>query len=133
MTDHRHSAVVAVVDDDPGILDSLESLLESANYGVRRFVSAAALLESGALSEIDVLISDLAMPDMDGRALARVVQAARPELPVILVTGRPDLLHQPPFDARDLYRVFKKPFDGEALLEAVALMLRSSGPRAPRV
>ena len=131
MTDHPRGPVIAVVDDDPGMLHSIESLLSSADYKVRLFSGAAALLESGGLPEIDCLISDVAMPLMDGLELARAVQAARPGLPVILVTGRPDLLHRTQLDQSGHYRVFKKPFDGQELLTAVALMLRTARPRAP--
>ena len=130
MTDHLRRPVIAVVDDDPGVLESIESLLNSADYEVRLFSTATALLESGGLPEIDCLISDVAMPLMDGLALARAAQAARPALPVILVTGRPDLLHRSRLDRLDHYRVFKKPFDGQELLTAVALMLRTPGSRA---
>jgi len=132
MTDHPRRAVIAVVDDDPGILESIESLLNSADYEVRLFSTATALLESGGLPEIDCLISDVAMPLMDGFELARAVQAARPALPVILVTGRPDLLRRSPLDGLGQYRVFKKPFDGQELLTAVALMVKNPRPGAPR-
>jgi FixJ family two-component response regulator len=57
---------IAVVDDDQGILDSLESLLESADFAVRLFSSATALLENGCRAEVDCLISDIGMPVMDG-------------------------------------------------------------------
>ena len=77
------------------------------------------------------MISDVAMPLMDGLELARAVQGARPAVPVILVTGRPDLLHRSRLDRLGQYRVFKKPFDGQELLTAVALMLRTPRPRAP--
>ena len=123
MTDHPRRAVIAVVDDDPGMLESIESLLTSADYEVRLFSTATALLESGGLPEIDCLISDVAMPDMDGFELARVVHAARPGLPVIWITGRPDLLPRSPLNLPGINRVFKKPFDGQELLTAVALML----------
>ncbi|MEP7308567.1 MAG: response regulator [Acidobacteriota bacterium] len=132
MTDQRPHSVIAVVDDDQRILESLAILLDSADYDVRLFSSPTALLESGGLSEIDCLISDVAMPLMDGFELAGAVHAARPGLPVILVTGRPDLLHRAPLDWPGLYRVFKKPFDAQELLTAVALMLRSPRPRASR-
>ena len=132
MTDNRHGFVIAVVDDDRRILESLEILLDSADYDVRLFSSAAALLESGVLPEIDCLISDVAMPLMDGFELARAVQAARPALPVIFVTGRPDLLHRSRLDGLGEYRVFKKPFDGQELLMAVSRMVKSPRPRAPR-
>ena len=93
MTDHPRRSVIAVVDDDPGMLQSIKSLLNSADYEVRLFSTATGFLESGGLPEIDCLISDVAMPFMDGLELTRAVQAARPTLPVILVTGRPDLNH----------------------------------------
>ena len=131
MADHPRPSVIAVVDDDPGILESIEGLLNSADYEVRLFSTGTALLESGGLPDIDCLISDVAMPLMDGFELARAVQAARPALPVILVTGRPELLRRSPLGLGQ-YRVFKKPFDGQELLTAVALMVKSPRPRAPR-
>jgi FixJ family two-component response regulator len=131
MTDHPRRSVIAVVDDDPGMLQSIESLLTSADYEVRLFSTATGFLESGGLPEIDCLISDVAMPFMDGSELTRAVQAARPALPVILVTGRPELLHRSRVDPSGHCRVFKKPFDGQELLTAVALMLRTSRPRTP--
>jgi FixJ family two-component response regulator len=124
MTDHPRRSVIAVVDDDQRILESLEILLESADYGVRLFSSATALLESGCLREIDCVISDVGMPAMDGFELVRVVQAARPGLPVILVTGRPDLLNRSPPEWPGHYRSFKKPFNGQELLTAVGDALR---------
>jgi FixJ family two-component response regulator len=124
-TDHPRRSVIAAVDDDQRILESLEMLLESADYDVRPFSSATALLQSGGLREIDCLISDIGMPVMDGFQLVRGIQAARPGLPVILVTGRHDLLNQAPLDWPRHYRLFKKPFDGQELLKAVSDALRS--------
>jgi FixJ family two-component response regulator len=121
MTDNGHGSVIAVVDDDQRILESIEILLDSANYDVRLFSSAAALLDSGVLPEIDCLISDVAMPGMDGIELAQAVRASLPALPIILVTGRHDLLNQ---SLVNHFRVFKKPFDGQDLLMAVADALR---------
>jgi FixJ family two-component response regulator len=57
--------VIAVVDDDRSVLESLEMLLASAEYDVRSCSAATALLESGTLREIDCLISDVGMPVMD--------------------------------------------------------------------
>src|SRR5215218_9179501 len=60
MTDHPRRSVIAAVDDDQRILKSLEILLESADYDVRLFSCATALLERGGLREIDCLISGAA-------------------------------------------------------------------------
>jgi len=118
--------VVAVVDDDQGILQSLEYLLESADYAVRLFASGAALLASGCLPEIDCLISDVDMPGMDGFELVREVHSARPQLPIILITGYPDRLTRLPALAGSTPRLFTKPFQGHELLEAVSDALRSA-------
>jgi len=132
MSDDGRRSIVAVADDDQGILESLGVLLESAGYDARLFRSATELLESGAVQEIECLISDVGMPVIDGFALARAVQAGRPGVPVILITGRPDLLRRPPLDWPRDCRVFKKPFDGQELLEAVGDALRSMHCRRPR-
>jgi FixJ family two-component response regulator len=124
MTDS--SFVVAVVDDDQSILRSLEYLLESADYAVRLFTSAAAFLESSCLSEIDCLISDIDMPGIDGFELLRLVHEARPSLPIILITGYPDTLTRLPPLSGNKPRFFNKPFRGPELLAAVTDALRSS-------
>jgi FixJ family two-component response regulator len=116
-------ALVAVVDDDPRILGALENLLESAGYAVRLFASAAALLETGHLGEIDCVISDINMPEIDGLELSRLLQAARPGLPVILITGHPELLNG---SLGANHRLFTKPYDPDELLVAISEVLRHS-------
>jgi FixJ family two-component response regulator len=120
--------VVAVVDDDQGILRSLACLLESADYAVRPFASGMELLQSGCLSEIDCLISDLDMPALDGFDLIRQVKALHPQVPAILITGYPDQLARIPPFAESRLRVFVKPFEGQTLLDAVAQAVRSAHP-----
>ena len=126
MTDRPSGFVVAVVDDDQSILRSIEYLLESADYDVRLFTSASALLDSGCLPEIDCLISDIDMPGIDGFELLRLVYAARPRLPTILITGYPDRLTGVPPLGGSNPRIFTKPFQGPQLLAAVSEALRSS-------
>ena len=125
MTGQPHRLIIAAVDDDQRVLESLGILLESADHVPRLFASAKALLESGALAEIDCLISDIDMPQMDGIELLRVVQAARPELPIILITGHPSVLGGLPPAGLGHYRLFKKPFDGQELLTSVGEAVRS--------
>ena len=112
----RLKSVVAIVDDDPRVLESLEELLESAGHVARRFSSAHSLLDSKALLEIDCLITDISMPGMDGLELQRLMGEKRPDLPVILLTGRYEFADLP--QARHS-RFFRKPFDGQALLAAI--------------
>jgi FixJ family two-component response regulator len=119
-------SVVAVVDDDQGVLQSLECLLESADYAVRLFASATALLGSGCLAQVECLISDIDMPGMDGFELLRIVHAIRPQLPIILITGYPDRLTRLPALEGVTPRLFTKPFQGSELLAAIGDELRRS-------
>src|SRR5258708_29706743 len=108
-------SVVGIVDDDQRMLESLEELLESAGHAVRTFSSAQTLLNSNALLDIVCLITDIGMPDMDGFELQRLMLERRPDLPVILITGRQEMAELP----QKHHRFFRKPFDGRASLAAI--------------
>ena len=109
--------VIAVVDDDPRILESLEDLFESAGYVVRTFSSGRSLLMTD-LSSIDCLITDIGMPSMDGFELHDIVKKARPKLPVFLLTGRHEIGDQHRAMGKDISGLFRKPFIGQDLLAA---------------
>jgi FixJ family two-component response regulator len=117
---------VAVVDDDPRLLESLEDLLESAGYHARCFSSAQAILDDG-LSDVDVLITDIGLPNIDGFELRAQARAVRPGLPVFLITGRYEIADQG--RAQGIGGFFRKPFDGQLLLAAVTEALYSAGRR----
>lgn len=127
MTHRTCEWVVAVVDDDESVLRSIQHLLESADYSVRLFRSAQALLDSGCLSEVVCVISDIDMPGMDGFALLRRIRAERPGLPTILITGFPDRLKRPSLRGERAPSVFTKPFHGPALLAALHDAVHESG------
>ncbi|MBW8727160.1 MAG: response regulator [Inquilinus limosus] len=107
---------MAIVDDDPRLLESVENLLESAGYAARSFSSAEALLISG-LAELDLLITDIGMSGLDGFELRDLVKKVRPELPVFLVTGRHEIADQD--RAQGISGFFRKPFDADVLLTAI--------------
>ncbi|MGO4128032.1 response regulator [Inquilinus sp. YAF38] len=113
---------MAIVDDDPRLLESLEELLESAGYVARGFSSAGSLL-IGGLSGLDLLIADVGMPGVDGFELRDLVNKVRPELPVFLITGRHEIADQD--RAQGISGFFRKPFDATALLAAVGDALRN--------
>jgi FixJ family two-component response regulator len=116
--------VVAVVDDDPRVLESLEDLFESAGYVVRAFSSGKALLTAD-LSSMDCLITDIGMPGMNGFELLHIVKRALPKLPVFLLTGRHDINRHRAM-SEDISGFLRKPFSGPDLLAAVDHALRST-------
>jgi len=117
------AAMVAVIDDERPVLESLADLLESAGYAVCAFQSAREFLASNILPSITCLICDIRMPGMDGWELQSLVHARRPNLPVVLITG-----HDEPNDrfARiqqgrgGALLLFRKPFDAQQLLVAIS-------------
>lgn len=125
MSDFR-KLTVAIVDDDLRVLESLEDLLESAGHSVFVFQSAQLLLGGDRLSAIDCLIADIGMPIVDGFELQRLARARRPGLPVILITGRHEIADQQRAMALGNQGFFQKPFNGQALLSAVAKAARAS-------
>lgn len=113
------NALVAVVDDDSRVLESLEDLLASAGFEARLFSSAQDFLDSDAIGSIGCLVCDIRMPGMDGCRLEALSARRRPELPVILITGHDDM---PCYERAGAGRraLFRKPFDAQELLTTVA-------------
>jgi DNA-binding NtrC family response regulator len=73
---------------------------------------------------IDMLLSDIKLPDIDGYTVARIGKTLRPELKVILMTGYAPL-PLPPALQSQIYRVLQKPFSLDALPGMVAAALDS--------
>ncbi|WP_454624138.1 response regulator transcription factor [Bradyrhizobium cenepequi] len=121
-----HQSRIAIVDDDVRILESLQNLLESAGHSVCSFSSAQSLLEDNVLPEIDCLIADIGMPLINGFELHRLARDARPDLPIIFITARPEAATQKRAAAQGHQGFFRKPFDGPALLAAVKQALSAS-------
>jgi FixJ family two-component response regulator len=120
------SATIAVIDDDCRVRESLDDLLDCAGFRVRLFASPGEFLRSSALYEVDCVISDVAMPAIDGFALQRLIREARPALPVILLTGHHELAAAATEADRGGRVMFEKPFDRDRLLAAINLELQVS-------
>ena len=115
-------AVVAIVDADPRMLESLVDLLESGGYAARGYLSAGALLADG-LAGIDALVTDIGAPGSASAALRDAARTTHPDLPVFLITTRHELTEED--HVRDADGFFRKPFNATALLEAIAKALNS--------
>lgn len=82
----NHTGAVAVVDDDPAVLDSLRFLLEAAGHTVATYASAVAFL-ADRVTKHACLILDHHMPQMTGLELVIRLRAAGTAIPVLLITG----------------------------------------------
>ena len=111
--------IVAAVDDDFRVRESIKSLLESAGYAPLVFSSAEEFLQSGALAAATCVITDVRMPGMDGIELQRRIRLERPTLPVILMSARQNAeLRKTAIDEGAVAFLYK-PFDGADLLKTI--------------
>jgi FixJ family two-component response regulator len=117
--DEPKQRVIAVVDDDYRVLESLESLLASAGFVVRLFTSPEDFMRGFEWLTADCLISDIDMPGLSGVELRRRVRERRPTVPVIFITGRYRVEDFAAELKEDTHLFFKKPFDGQKLLATV--------------
>lgn len=115
---------IAIVDDNPSVLESLENLFTSVGYDVRSYASASEFLGDDVLDSIACLISDVGMPGMNGLELQDCVLKHRSNLPVILITGRHELIQADAVAANNR-GIFRKPLDVLALVKAVADVLQA--------
>jgi len=117
--------IVAVVDDDISVRESLESLIRSVRIEVRVFVSAEEFLNSAHPEEADCLVLDVHLPGMTGIELHRHLLALNRNIPALFITA-----HSSDDRARSAARsewtvaYLTKPFSEEELLDAVQAALK---------
>jgi EAL domain-containing protein (putative c-di-GMP-specific phosphodiesterase class I) len=108
-------ASIVLVDDDVHILRSLERLLR-ASFDVVACESAQHALDEVKRGGVSVVLSDIAMPGMDGIDLLRAIRHRDADLPVILITGTPTLDTATQAIEFGVFRYLPKPFDKEVVL-----------------
>jgi FixJ family two-component response regulator len=130
--DRTTKPVIAVVDDDSRVRESLASLIESAGLTARVFSLAKEFLQEDFLARTSCLITDVRMPGMNGLDLQRCVRLERPALPVIFITAHHDDEVERCAFAQGAAFFIRKPFDAEELLRAVETALsEASGNHGP--
>jgi RNA polymerase sigma factor (sigma-70 family) len=112
--------VVAVVDDDPGMRDSLSMLLRAAGYEPRTFPSAEAFLRQPIGTPGCVLI-DLRLPGMTGSELQAEIARRSANLPVVVITAHGDIASARHALLAGAIDFLEKPIDNDELLAAVGV------------
>ena len=114
---------VYVVDDDEGVRDSLQWLLEGKDYRVRCFDSAENFLSRYDAREVACLIVDIRMAGMSGLELQdRLIERKSP-LPIVFITGHGDVPMAVDTMKKGAMDFIQKPFQEEALVNLVERML----------
>lgn len=116
---------VLVVDDDAGVLNVCTALLHALGYCAASASSGRMALEAVAANDgsVELVLLDIDMPGLSGDEVLRAVKATRPDVRVLMMSGRPrDDLRS--YLARGADGVLRKPFGLRDLDDSVGLALR---------
>ncbi len=109
-----NKAKILVVDDEEAALQLLQDALEAGGYDVavaHDGLEAWELLQKGTVKDIDLLLTDLVMPRMDGMALARNVTKAYANVRILFTSGYADEIVYDHQDLAGVSSFIPKPFD----------------------
>ena len=110
---------VLLVDDEPAIARSLSRLLGAAGHDVTSAHGGEEAVALLANASIDVIVSDIRMPGMDGLTLLRAIRARDLDVPVAFMTGSPALETVIEAMEHGAFRYLMKPVDGAEIIDLV--------------
>jgi two-component system, LuxR family, response regulator FixJ len=111
--------VIAIIDDDEAMQESLRDLLESAGLVARCFGSAEEFLASGLQRQAGCLITDMLMPKMSGLQLQARLKDEECDIPIIFITAYGDVGMRIQAMREGAVEFLAKPFDHQRLLNTV--------------
>ncbi len=117
--DTIYRPLVAVVDDDESVRESLPDLLGELGFGARAFASAEEFLVSDILRQTKCLVLDIAMPGMTGFGLQQELKVRGQSIPIIFITAQKDDTVRTRALERGATGFLLKPFSDTALLSAL--------------
>ncbi|WP_341214719.1 sigma-54 dependent transcriptional regulator [uncultured Wocania sp.] len=117
---------ILIVDDDVNILELLQRHLQSWNYHTYKAISVKEAVTILRDTQIDLLITDLKMPEIDGTELIKFVSEHYPKLPKLVVTGYPSVQDSLAAIKSGVVDYLTKPFTKDELKVSIDKSLKSS-------
>lgn len=109
-------ATVMIVDDEDDIRSAARSVLEHFGYKVLTATNGVDAIEKLRSDIVDVVITDVSMPGMDGATMISKLTATRPNLKIIVMSGSIDDERADLLDTLNITRRISKPFSAETLI-----------------
>ena len=119
---------VLIVDDEPRIRTMLRRYLVDEGFKVSEAVDGTAMRAVLDREAIDLVLLDLVMPGEDGLSLARYIRQ-RSEIPIIMLTGKGDLIDRVVGLETGADDYITKPFELREVLARIRTVMRRAGPR----
>ena len=117
--------VVAVIDDDESVRESVVGLIESVGHSVTFFRSAEEFLDSAEINTVACMIVDVRLPGISGLELFSQMRANQRSVPTVFITAHADArVRTQAIEAGSIAFLYK-PFQADVLLNAVRAALTS--------
>jgi two-component system cell cycle response regulator CpdR len=116
-------ARILLAEDDNDMRTFLARALERAGHEVHSFAEGASAFEELKSREVDLLLTDIVMPEMDGIELARRAAELDPALKIMFITGFAAVALHPDSDAPRDAKILSKPFHLRDLVSEVDRMI----------
>ena len=120
----REDGTVFLIDDDPGVRDSLTLLLSLKDISTQPFANADSFLESYTPERVGCVLTDLRMPGMTGLELQTALRERHIELPVVVLTAHGDVATARAALKNGAFDFLEKPVDDAMLLDVLHNALR---------
>jgi RNA polymerase sigma factor (sigma-70 family) len=120
----REDGTVFLIDDDPGVRDSLTLLLSLKDISTQPFANADSFLESYTPERVGCVLTDLRMPGMTGLELQSALRERHIELPVVVLTAHGDVATARAALKNGAFDFLEKPVDDAMLLDVLHNALR---------
>jgi len=124
---HADATSILLVDDDRDVGEVLRLMLTEEGHEVTLVTSGKKALASFKQQEYGLVITDLGMPDISGRDIAKEINKLKPKTPIILITGWSVQLGPQEMADTGITQVISKPFSKEELLDKVTKVLNRTG------
>jgi len=118
--------IVFVVDDDPSVRASLESLIGGDGWYAETFATAQDFLARPPVRTPSCLVLDLSLPDLNGLELQRRVAVDRIDMPIIFITGHGSVPMTVKAMKAGAIEFLTKPFRSDVLLRSIRLAIERS-------
>jgi CheY-like chemotaxis protein len=118
---------VLVVDDEDHTRDLIKEILENDGHLVALAKDGIQGFKTFCEGNFDIVITDLAMPNMSGDVLASHIKKEKPAVPVILITGLGPMMEESHSHPEDVDLVMAKPFSPQELRNAIARLAAKRG------
>jgi FixJ family two-component response regulator len=111
--------LIAIVDDDESVRESLPDLLKELGFSTRAFASADEFLASDGIADVQCLILDIGLPGLSGPELERELTRRGNPIPTIFITGRAERSIPPGLLEQGRFECLFKPFSEQELRAAL--------------